>query len=117
MDIAAAAKEVIALLKAAGVVNVAVDPRKFTLPGVLVSPNVISVDRFDAGTGTVEWECYAVVGDQGTMEAFVKLGRLMDSLHDVAAGGEFEHTMVTLINHNGGGLPALKFSIITEVSP
>ena len=115
MDIAAAAVEVIALLKAAGVVNVSVDPRKFTLPGVLVSPNVISVDRFDAGTGTVEWECYAVAGDQGPMEAFVKLGRMMDSLHDVAAGGEFEHTMVSLINHNSGGLPALKFSIITEV--
>lgn len=117
MNIAAAADEVMALLKAAGVKNVSVDARKLTLPGVLVSPNVISVDRFDADTGTIEWEAYVIAGDQGPMEALIKLGKLMDLLHDVALNGEFEHTTVSLINHNSGGLPALRFSIVTEVSP
>ena len=115
MNIASAADEVMALLKSAGVKNVSVDARKLALPGVLVSPSTISVDRFDTNTGTITWEAYAIAGDQGPMEALVKLGRLMGMLHDMALNGEFEHTTVTLINHNSGGLPALKFSIVTEV--
>ena len=115
MDIAAAADEVLALLKAAGVKNVSVDARKLALPGVLVSPSNLTMDRFDAATGTIEWEAYAIAGDQGPMEALVKLGRMMGMLHDMALNGEFEHTTVSLINHNSGGLPALRFSIVTEV--
>ena len=115
MNLASAATEVMKMIKATGISNVSMDARKLNLPGVLIIPSTIELDRWDSDTATVVWEAYLIAGDQGPMEALIKLGRMMDDVKDIATDGEFEHTTITLINQNSGGLPALKFSILTEV--
>lgn len=116
MNLAAAAEDVMNLIKSTGIKNVAMDARKLQLPGVLVMPSTIEVDRLDDRHGTIVWEAYAIAGDQGPMEALIKLGRMMDRLKNITTDGEFEHTSLTLINQNQGGLPALRFTVTTEVS-
>lgn len=113
VKVGAALKEVVALIESTGV-HAAADARSLDLPGALVAPDKVEVDRL-GDDFTVTWTVYLIAGDHGPVEALDDLGDMFDQVKDVLGVSEAEPMSLSLVNHSANDLPAFRMTFQTNV--
>lgn len=111
----AAGRELAAQLADATGYPAEVDPERLDAPGILVVPGAITADRLAAGILSAEWDVYLTVSAALTpTEALDALGAMLTKVAAVAPIPAAEPVALNI--GAGVGLPALRFTLTTEVS-
>lgn len=114
-EIGEALAQVVQLLKSTGIKSVSADAASLNLPGALVTPDSIVYDRIGGEEYTVVWNVYLVAGDHGPVQSLNTLGHLLELVRPLGVG-TVETISMTLPDHASAALPALHFTISTNVS-
>lgn len=115
MKLGAACQAVAQMITDAGVPAVT-DERDLNLPGALVGPANVSFEVLDATSYVAAWDVWLVTIDNGAGPALDELGDMLAKVRAVVQVDEARAQAVVLANHGADPLPALTFTLTTQIT-
>jgi len=94
------------------------DERDLNLPGALIAPELFAFDRLDGESLKAIWRIWLIERDSDPISSLNRLGEMLSALQENTGvvASDIEPQALTLPNHSPDGLPALTFTIQTEIS-
>lgn len=98
-------------------INAAAEASDLELPGVIVYPSVVTFERMDADTFTMDTDLLFVASQVRALDAVDQLEAMISAVSAVLPLRELRAVMIQLASQSPDELPAFQATITLEVTP